>query len=103
MLIAKIEYMGKAGYNRREQVRSVKGLQYSICKLRLMSFVQEMAQRPLPVTGAERCLSFDKHKLRWYHGFSRPFDDRTFFIAQSEKTCYIPSIDCIYLQNTGHA
>ena len=62
----------------------MKGLQYSICKLRLMSFVQEMAQRLSTVTQTERCLSFryDKHELRWYHGFSRPFDERTLFYLQ---------------------
>ena len=49
-----------------------------------MSFVQEMAQRLSAVTQTERCLSFryDKHELRWYHGFSRPFGDRTLFYLQ---------------------
>jgi len=72
-----IEIYGQNWLQPQRAACLVKKLQYSICKLRLMSFVQGMAQRLLSVIRAERCLSFciDKHKLRWYHGFSRPFGD----------------------------
>ena len=81
MITAMIEYMGKTGYSRREQSgrRKVCSTVFVITPHELC--VGNDTTIALRYRGRKMLVFLqNRHKLRWYHGFSRPFGERPFFM-----------------------